>query len=300
MPTPGPVTVIIPSFNRAKTLARALHSVINQTHPANHIIVVDDGSTDNTAALIKNQFPQVEHIYQTNQGVSAARNTGIRHTRATHQPEWIALLDSDDEWLPKKLERQLLSWQQQPEHRLIHSDEIWIRNGQRVNAKHKHRKYGGHIFPHCLPLCAISPSATLLQLNLLDETGLFDESLPACEDYDLWLRICHREPVLFVDEPLLIKYGGHNDQLSQQHWGMDRFRVQALYNCLENETLNNDDRQATIAMLQKKLNILIQGASKRGQLDDINYYQQIKQRYNQMNPTKPAYITTDAQTGTEA
>jgi glycosyltransferase involved in cell wall biosynthesis len=289
MPTSGPVTVIIPAFNRAQTLPRALYSCINQTRPPDQIIVVDDGSTDDTSSLISKQFPQVDYIHQPNQGVSTARNTGIRQAIHQNNNAWIALLDSDDEWLPNKLERQLAAWQMQPQHRLIHCDEIWIRDGRRVNARNKHRKHGGHIFHHCLPLCAISPSATLLQRSLLDETGLFNESLPACEDYDLWLRICHREAVLLVDEPLIIKYGGHADQLSRQHWGMDRFRTQALRHCIDHEKLSTANRQTSIAMLLSKLDILIQGAAKRNQHSDVRHYQQIKEHYNQ-----PDYVEQDA------
>jgi glycosyltransferase involved in cell wall biosynthesis len=275
-----PVTVIVPTYNRAETLPRALTSIVEQTRPPRHIIVVDDGSTDATAELIRRRFPQVHYLHQPNAGVSAARNAGIRlNDRLADGGEWIALLDSDDEWLPGKLERQLEAWRRHPHHRLIHCDEIWIRNGKRVNPMNKHRKYGGHIFHHCLPLCAISPSAALLRRDLFDDTGLFDEDLPACEDYDLWLRVSHREAVLFVDAPLLVKYGGHADQLSRQHWGMDRFRVRALCQCLEHEALSPEQRRAALAMLGEKLDILILGARKRGNAVMIQDYEDLKHRF---------------------
>lgn len=276
-----PVTVIVPTFNRAETLPRALSSILSQTCQPRHIIVVDDGSTDSTADLIRNRFPRVHYLYQPNAGVSAARNAGIRlhDTLVADTSEWIALLDSDDEWLPDKLERQLGAWQRQPHQRLIHCDEIWVRNGRRVNPMRKHRKHGGDIFNHCLPLCVISPSAALIRRDLLDDTGLFDEDLPACEDYDLWLRICHRETVLFVDQPLLVKYGGHADQLSRQHWGMDRFRVRALCRCLDRENLSLEQRRVVLAMLEQKLDILIQGARKRGNDNSEQVYRQLKDRY---------------------
>jgi glycosyltransferase involved in cell wall biosynthesis len=278
---PGPVvSVIVPTYNRAETLPRALTSILEQTRPPRHIIVVDDGSTDTTAELVKQRFPQAHYLYQPNAGVSAARNAGIRFNERLADPgEWIALLDSDDAWLPDKLEQQLEAWQRQPHHRLIHCDEIWIRNGRRVNPRKKHRKYGGHIFQHCLPLCAISPSAVLLHRALLDDTGLFDEGLPACEDYDLWLRVSHREAVLLVDAPLLIKYGGHADQLSRQHWGMDRFRVRALCRCIEHEELAPEQRRAALAVLGEKLDILIMGARKRGNETMIRDYEALKQRF---------------------
>jgi glycosyltransferase involved in cell wall biosynthesis len=252
------VSVIIPSYNRAHTLARALDSVFTQSHPADEVIVVDDGSNDDTKALVTHHYPQAIYLKQANRGVSAARNLGIRQANG----EWIALLDSDDEWLPHKLATQLKTLEQQPGHRLIHSDEIWIRNGVRVNPMNKHAKAGGHIFQHCLPLCAISPSAAVIQRSLFDEIGLFDEDLPACEDYDLWLRITACHPVLYCDAPLLVKHGGHEDQLSRQHWGMDRFRIRALLKCLERSGLGAEDHQAAERILQHKLRILLQGAKK--------------------------------------
>jgi len=270
---PGHITVIIPTFNRAHTLERALNSVFSQTRAPNQVIVVDDGSTDHTCSLIRERFPRVDYIHQPNRGVSVARNTGIRLASNQQDDAWIALLDSDDEWLPEKLEKQLAAWKCHSHHRLIHSDEIWIRRGHRVNAMKKHRKRGGYIFQHCLPRCVISPSAVLLQRSLLRQTGLFDESLPVCEDYDLWLRICHHEAVLMVDEPLIIKYGGHHDQLSRKLWAMDRFRVKALQRCLELGTLGEADHRACIDMLLQKLDILIQGAVKRSRNADIIHYQ---------------------------
>ncbi len=254
------VSVIIPTYNRAHLLARALDSVQAQTQPPLEIIVVDDGSEDETAALIQQCYPTVRYLHQANRGVSAARNCGISQARG----EWIALLDSDDEWLPERLTKQLQLAANAGDCPLVHSDEIWIRNGRRVNQMNKHAKAGGWIFQHCLPLCAISPSAALIRRSLFEVVGLFDESLPACEDYDLWLRICSRYPVLYHPEALIKKYGGHEDQLSRQHWGMDRFRLQALDKLLQQHHLNDDDRQAALAMWRKKNTILLKGARKHG------------------------------------
>jgi len=270
------ISVIIPAYNRAHTLPRALDSVLAQTHPAAEIIVVDDGSTDNTEQLIKQHYHQVKYLYQANQGVSAARNRAIRMAKG----EWLALLDSDDEWLPHKLATQLAMLEQQPDYKLVHSDETWIRNGVRVNQKTKHAKKGGHIFQHCLPLCAISPSAAIIHSDLFDEVGLFDESLPACEDYDLWLRITAHYPVLYCEEPLIIKYGGHEDQLSQQHWGMDRFRIQALNNCLINVELSQTDRATAHRMLMKKLRILLKGAEKHSNQKVIEQFKPLQRSWS--------------------
>jgi glycosyltransferase involved in cell wall biosynthesis len=272
------ISVIIPTFNRAHTLSRTVGSVLAQTRPADEILIVDDGSDDRTRELVKSDYPQCRYLFQTNQGVSSARNLGIQQA----QGEWIALLDSDDAWLPDKLQRQMAALQAAPGIRLCHTEEIWIRNGARVNAMKKHRKRGGRIFRHCLPLCVISPSSALLHRSLLQEVGLFDTDLPACEDYDLWLRICAREPVLFLDRPLLVKYGGHADQLSRKHWGMDRFRIQALEKIIGSGRLDDEDRNAAIEMLLEKSEILALGAEKRGKLSRADFYRQLQTDYRQL------------------
>jgi glycosyltransferase involved in cell wall biosynthesis len=269
------ISVIIPTYNRSASLERALHSVQSQSRPAEEIIVVDDGSEDGTGLMLARHHPEVRVLTQKNSGVSSARNNGIRKARG----EWIALLDSDDEWLPGKLAIQMRTLAAQPGIRLCHTDEIWIRNGRRANQMKKHAKRGGWIFQHSLPLCAISPSSVVIHRSLFDEVGLFDESLPACEDYDLWLRICAREPVSFVETPQIVKYGGHEDQLSRRHWGMDRFRVKALQKILGEGILNAEDSAAASAMLRRKSEILAQGAAKRGRTEEAAGYRASAARY---------------------
>lgn len=262
------ISVIIPTYNRANVLGRTLASVFNQTHPASEVLVIDDGSSDGTEHLIATQFPSCRYLKQENQGVSHARNQGIRAARS----EWLAFVDSDDEWRADKLATQVAALQANPEYRLCHTEEIWIRNGVRVNAMKKHAKRGGYIFHHCLPLCVISPSSVLLHRALFDTIDLFDETLPACEDYDLWLRICARHPVLFLDSPLIVKYGGHKDQLSKRHWGMDRFRIRALEKVIDSTELSPSDRSAAIDMLILKSGIFAQGASKRRKHEQARIY----------------------------
>ncbi len=262
------ISVIIPAHNRAHTLPRALDSVLAQSEPASEVILVDDGSGDATRQLLATRYPQVRYLHQQNRGVSAARNLGVGKSRG----DWIALLDSDDEWLPGKLAAQRALIESNPHLRICHTEEIWIRDGKRVNAMKKHAKGGGRIYLDCLPLCVISPSSVLLRRDLLDEAGLFDETLPACEDYDLWLRICASEAVAFVRQPQIVKYGGHEDQLSRAHWGMDRFRVRALHGMLDHPALNDAERAATREMLQRKCRILAAGASKRGKHQEADAY----------------------------
>ncbi|MGY8813338.1 MAG: glycosyltransferase family 2 protein, partial [Gammaproteobacteria bacterium] len=215
------ISVIIPTYNRLESLLRALESVLNQSYQAYEIIIVDDGSTDQTADYIKRNFSNVKYLYQSNTGVSSARNTGIEHSSG----DWLAFLDSDDQWHKDKLMHQSNLLVNNPDYLIIHSDEIWIRNGKRINQKKKHQRRSGYIFQDCLRLCVISPSSVIIHKSIFKDIGLFNQSFPACEDYDLWLRICYKYPVLCASKNLVYKYGGHGDQLSQKYWGMDRFRI---------------------------------------------------------------------------
>ncbi len=278
------ISVIIPTHNRAHLLERALRSVLAQTSAPREVLVVDDGSEDHTRELVSESFPDCRYLSQPNRGVSSARNRGI----AAATGEWLAFLDSDDEWLPGKLAAQREALQQAPGHRICHTDEIWIRNGRRVNPMKKHTKSGGEIFLQCLPLCVISPSSVLIHRSIFDEVGTFDETLPACEDYDLWLRICARHPVAFVSEPQIIKYGGHADQLSRRHWGMDRFRVRALQGILAWEGLPNEYRRAAEKTLRRKAEILAQGARKRGRQSEAEEYRALVNRYIYPRPVDRA------------
>lgn len=273
--TGNDVSVVIPTFDRQSVLPRALASVLTQTCAVGEIIVVDDGSTDGTAEMIGEEFPQVRLIVQENEGVSSARNRGIEAASG----EWIALLDSDDEWRPEKIERQIRALESHPEQLICHTDEIWIRHHRRVNPKRKHAKFGGLIFQYCLPLCAMSPSSILIHRSVLDEVGLFDEEMPACEDYDLWLRICARYPVHFLDEPLVVKYGGHPDQLSRRIWGLDRYRIRALEKTLESGALGDDDRRAALSILLEKIEILITGCRKREKWEEVEVYRVKRQKW---------------------
>lgn len=269
------VSVVVPTFNRSQMLSRALESIETQTYPFVEIIVVDDGSTDDTAELVERRFPMVNYLRQDHRGVSAARNNGILAASG----DWIALLDSDDEWAQDKLDRQVAALRERPEYKVCHTDELWVRNGRRVNPMLKHAKTGGTIYDRCLPLCAISPSSALIHRTVFDDVGLFDEYMPVCEDYDMWLRVCCRYPVLYVEEPLVVKFGGHPDQLSRQYWGMDRFRIRALEKILGNAYLDDEQRMATIDVLIEKIEIYLNGARKRRKLDEVDLYARKKRWY---------------------
>lgn len=259
------VSVIIPTFNRFSLISRAIDSVLNQTIKPFEIIVVDDGSSDNTSTFIKNNYKSVKLIKQNNLGVSKARNVGIKNSSGN----WIALLDSDDEWEKNKLEVQIKSLSEYDYYSVCHTNEIWIRNGIRVNQKKRHQKYGGDIFDKCLDICRISPSSIIFKKNIIDEVGWFDEGLSICEDYDLWLRITANFKILFIDKPLVIKYGGHSDQLSKSVNGIEAYRIKSLENLLSNTRLIKDYKRLTIEMLITKLRIYKKGLLKRQKSNEL-------------------------------
>ncbi len=270
------LSIVIPTFNRAGFLEEALRSVLAQTFTGYELIVVDDGSTDRTPELAQ-EFSEVRWIRrEENSGVSQARNLGIRQARG----RYLAFLDSDDLWQENKLEKQMNWMVSHPDCRVCYTDEIWIRNGVRVNPMDKHRKYSGDIFLHCLPLCIVSPSSALMRADLLEEVGGFDESLPACEDYDLWLRIAARVPFHFIEEKLIVKRGGHGDQLSKKYWGMDRFRVTALENLLRHSSLDGERRRRVHGTIVQKSEILELGFSKRGKDREARHYRLLIEKYS--------------------
>jgi len=264
------ITVVIPTYNRYALLSRAINSVLSQTYKPIEIIVVDDGSTDNTRD-IQSDFPSVIYIYQENSGVSSARNRGIKSTSS----EWIAFLDSDDEWLPTKLEEQVVFHQEHSTILMSYTDETWIRDGMNVKIPKKFKKIGKDAFAENLSYCNIAPSSSLIHKNLFKSIGMFDEALEVCEDYDLWLRISLKSTIALVDKKLIKKYAGHADQLSFKHWGMDRFRIITLENLLrDEENLIPEKRELIEKELLKKYTLLLKGALKHKRKQDIKTYEE--------------------------
>lgn len=262
------VSVIIPTYNRASVIRRAVESVFDQSFCDWELIIVDDGSTDNTRDLLKPyaDHPRVRLFETENKGVSAARNLGVRRARGA----WIAFLDSDDQWLPEKLEKQVGQSQKDPDIPVIHGDEIWIRRGVRVNPMKKHQKKGGDIFAQALRLCCISPSTVFMKKSLFDKVGYFKEHFPVCEDYDLWLRITGRYPVGYIDDFLVKKYGGHPDQLSSRHKVMDYWRVLSLSDCLCSVRLDPEKQRQAKTELLRKGDILLKGYRKHENLKNFD------------------------------
>jgi glycosyltransferase involved in cell wall biosynthesis len=278
-----PVSVVIPTFNRASLLGRAIDSVFRQTVQCSELIIIDDGSTDNTQELLNNLSTSARisfRVYQQkNRGPAAARNLGVCKTEFP----FIAFLDSDDHWHKRKLEKQYQYLSENPDYRISHTREKWLRRGQHLNQKKKHIPRHGDIFDHCLQLCGVGTSTVMMKREMFDHVGLFDESLRCCEDYDLWLRISCRYPFLLVDEPLTVKEGGREDQLSSLYsLGMDRMRIYSLRKLLDTDMLDCHLHLRTLIEFKKKVTIFGNGCLKhdkteigRSYLDLIPVYEEM-------------------------
>jgi len=265
------VAVVVPVRDRAAMVGEAVASVVAQTFRDAALIVVDDGSSDDSAGAAEHAMQGAALrgcvLRTAPAGVAAARNAGA----AALDSAWIAFLDSDDLWLPAKLATQMAWLAARPTYRIAQTGERWIDQGRHRNPRDWHRKEE-RLFPRCLERCLVSPSAVIVRRDLYDALGGFDESFPVCEDYELWLRIALREPVGLVDEALVVKRGGHADQLSRSTWGLDRYRVAALLKLLATADLLDDERRAVAAVLRAKCEVLAGGAARRGRDDEAARY----------------------------
>ncbi len=267
------VSVIIPTFNRADLVCQAIDSVLSQTEKVDEIFVMDDGSTDDTPARLHAFGETISIITQSNRGISSARNVGIQSA----QCEWLTFLDSDDLWKPTKLEKQKEFLIKNPEYQICYTDEEWRKNDTWVNAKKVHHKVGGWIYDNCLPRCIISASSVLLHRRLFDDFGLFDENLPACEDYDLWLRLSSHIPIGFIPDKLIVKRDGPWEQLSHQH-SLDKYRIVALTKKLS-QNLDPSLEEKTRAMLHTKCSIYVAGCKKYERLEEITWIHKIAAQF---------------------
>lgn len=266
---PNKISVIIPTYNRREFLARAIDSVLDQSWQDFELIVVDDGSTDDTARSVAGYGGRVRYLYQENRGPAAARNTGVRAAEG----ELIAFLDSDDRFAPEKLAVQQAAMAARPEYLISHTDEIWYRRGELLHQKKKHFRPNGFIFGECLKLCVVGMSTVMLRREFFAKVGYFDEELPCCEDYDLWLRASVFLPFLKVDRPLTIKAGGRPDQVSVRfRAGMDKFRIRAMVKLLGQQDLSEEQRQLARQELARKCRIFGNGCVKHGRPEEGRYY----------------------------
>ena len=273
------VSVVIPTFNRSHLLLRAIDSVLSQSYKNVEIIIVDDFSSDHTVEMVKHffkerQFEKFKLIEnEKNYGVSYSRNKAIKESGG----DYIAFLDSDDEWLERKLERQMDFFKINSQVALVHGEEIWIRNGVRVNQKKIHQKFGGQIFLKCLPLCIISPSAAMVRKDILQEFDFFDEQYIVCEDYDLWLKITSKYEVGFISDPIIKKYGGHEDQLSNRYFAMDFYRIKSMFRIYEDYNLSKENKSKVAQEIIKKSEVLLNGYIKHNNMKNYDLILKIKE-----------------------
>jgi glycosyltransferase involved in cell wall biosynthesis len=276
------ISVIIPTFNRAAFLKEAISSVLEQDYFRHsrpdhsfELLVVDDGSEDDTREVIESFAGRATLLGLPHRGVSAARNLGLRAARG----EFIAFLDSDDLWRKEKIGVQMGYMKAFPAAKVCYTEEIWMRRGKRLNPHRKHQKPSGWIFDRVLSLCLLSLSSCLFRREVFAEVGIFDEELPVCEDYDLGIRLAHRYPIHLLPRPLIIKRGGHPDQLSHRYWGMDRFRVQALEKALL-LALTPEQKQLVKEELIRKCRILVRGFSRHGNRAEAARYRALLEKYS--------------------
>jgi glycosyltransferase involved in cell wall biosynthesis len=274
------VSVIIPTYNRKNFLKIAIDSVLNQSFNNFELLIIDDGSNDSTEELVKSFKDQRIRYFKLdkNYGPSYARNFGIKNSNA----DFVAFLDSDDFWKKEKLEIQYSEMLKNNDYLLSHTDEIWLRNGKILNPKKIHLKEGGDIFKKSLKLCSISISTVMAKKSLFDIVGFFDESLPACEDYDMWLRVTALFPVLFINKKLTVKHGGHNDQLSKRFVGMDKFRIYSIEKLIKSNLLNKEKLKLAIEELKLKCEIYGKGCIKHNKISEGVYYLELPKKYIQI------------------
>jgi glycosyltransferase involved in cell wall biosynthesis len=270
------VTVVIPTHDRAARLPRAVDSALAQTGADFEILIADDGSTDDTPSALARYAsdPRVRVLRLEHGGVCRARNAAVAQSRAP----LIAFLDSDDEWLPGKLAAQL-KLLRETGLSICQTEEIWIRNGVRVNQPAHYVKREGDIFALSLNHCMITPSSVLMTRALYDEAGGFNPEFPACEDFELWLRITWRHRVGLVSAPMMIRHGGHSDQLSTRYPAQDRFRIRAIALLLDGMVLDPERRALALKALEAKLGVYQAGCEKRAKEEETAWCREIRSRY---------------------
>jgi len=269
------ISVVIPTYNRVSFLKEAIDSVLSQTYRNLELIVVDDGSTDDTPKLLSSYGDKIWVITQANKGPSAARNRGIKAAKR----EWLAFLDSDDVWKLDKLEKQVQFIKDNPDIKICQTEEIWIRNGKRVNPRKKHEMHSGWIYEQCLPLCIVSPSSVMIHKDVFAKVGLFDETMLACEDYDLWLRIAPHYPICLVRKKLIVKQGGHADQQSRTIAALDCLRIKAIVKSLESGNLNENQYESALLELNRKCSVYGNGCIKREKNEEGKVYLDLPNKY---------------------
>ncbi len=270
------ISVIIPTYNRSEFLLKSVESVLNQSFKEFELIIIDDGSDDNTEELIKNlKDKRINYYYQFNRGPAVARNNGIKRSTC----KYIAFLDSDDAWTEDKLKVQIKAMKENPGHIISHTEEIWYKGKRLIKPQKIHKKRQGDIFKQSLKLCSISMSTVMIRKELIKKIGLFDPDLEVCEDYDYWLRVTAQYSVLLIDKPLTIKQGGHFDQQSQKYFGLDKFRIYAIEKLIRSKKLTKENPALAVSEMNNKCKIYGQGCLKYNKKEEGEYYIKLGKKY---------------------
>ena len=269
------VSVVIPTYNRVDLLRQAVSSVLRQSYAPLELIVVDDGSTDATAAAM-DPPAGVRLVRQQHTGMPGqVRNAGVRLARGAY----LAFLDSDDLWLPHKLAVQIAA-AQAAGAAITHTRERWVRNGQIVSQRRQRHRRSGDLFAESLRKCVIGPSTVLLLRGAFEEAGGFREDLEIAEDYELWLRLTARHPVAYVERESVIKRAGHGDQLSERYGYIELFRLRALRDLVEGHCFAPARHAAAAAELARKARICAAGCRKRGRVSEAEQYTALAHRWS--------------------
>lgn len=241
------MSVIIPTYNRRKLVERALRSAIAQTRPVEEIIVIDDGSTDGTCEALQAAFGnRIRYVWQRNAGVASARNHGLRLA----QGRYLALLDSDDEWLPEKTRRQVEWLEARPDFGMVLCDVV------RVDAEHRDIEIfrrrdllpeDGDILKWVLLEPALVPASAMLRRSTYESVGGFDETLPTAEDLDFHLRVAARCRIGVVEEPLVRAMRGHDGLSSLERTYDDYVRVVEAAVAASTGQISPGDRNRALA-----------------------------------------------------
>lgn len=259
------ITAIIPTYNRADFLPLAIESILNQTIPLDEIIIVDDGSEDDTQKILE-KYKNLKIIKTANLGVSHARNTGIKNAKNS----WIAFLDSDDIWSKEKIEKQINFHKENPDILFSHTNERWIRDGKEIKYPKSLKKPEGECFLQNTSTCKIAASSVLVSKRVFEDIGYFDESMSVCEDYDMWLRVSLRYQIGLLKESLITKYAGH-PQLSSTIFAIDRYHIYSLLKFLDTKFHIQIKKE-----IEKKCKILEKGALKHNNQEILKMVRDIK------------------------
>ncbi len=283
------ISAIIPVYNRPGHIREAIQSVLVQTWRPLELIVGDDGSTDQTrqevqkavenfrSADVRGKILDLKHSGFP----GAVRNRCVEEASG----EYLAFLDSDDLWLPRKLEKQIALFLEEPELQLVHTREEWNRSGKIISQSKLRHKRGGDVFMDALKKCIIGPSTVMIRRDFYQETGGFRDDLEIAEDYEYWLRLTAVTEVRFLDDPLTVKRAGHNDQLSEKYGHIEKFRLEGLKSLVDSEYFHDWHAVEAAAELSRKCLVYGRGCMKRGKtsegqeyLDLAGYYEVLAEK----------------------